>query len=239
MPGSPIRRGCGRPSRRRNRRACTASKPRDPPRRRPWRHSPRRRPLDCRTAARSLDRPAAVDPPVAGQRHRAAREDVLGSSGGRGSPNGGGQLVGNLAGGLDQWCGAERSRHAAPRARRPARRGDRARVAVPDASGAVARTARRRRALASTAMDRIRVSDSTRAILRRSADLDALTLVLTTAVSTERDDLVAVYLPGLDIAQRALAGDPGPGTGGPWRRITKCSTRWWPRRPGRGRARRS
>ena len=52
-------------------------------------------------------------------------------AGGRGSPNGGGQLVGNLAGGLDQWCGAERSRHAAPRARRPARRGDRARVAVP------------------------------------------------------------------------------------------------------------
>ena len=68
-------------------------------------------------------------------------------------------------------------------------------------------------ALASTAMDRVRVSDSTRAILRRSADLDALTLVLTTAVSTERDDLVAVYLPGLDIAQRALAGDRGPGTG--------------------------
>ena len=51
-------------------------------------------------------------------------------------------------------------------------------------------------ALASTAMDRVRVSDSTRAILRRSADLDALTLVLTTAVSSARDDLVAVYLPG-------------------------------------------
>ena len=94
-------------------------------------------------------------------------------------------------------------------------------------------------ALASTAMDRVRVSDSTRAILRRSADLDALTLALTTAVSTERDDLVAVYLPGLDIAQRALAGDRGPGRGGRWRRITKCSTRCWPRRPGRGRARRS
>ena len=62
-------------------------------------------------------------------------------------------------------------------------------------------------ALAATAMSTVRVSESASAVLRRSAELDALILVLTAEVTSSRDDLTAVYLPGLDIAQRALASD--------------------------------
>jgi len=48
--------------------------------------------------------------------------------------------------------------------------------------------------------------DHSAALLRRSAELDALTLVLAAEVRTGRDDLSAVYLPGLDIVQHALSG---------------------------------
>lgn len=49
------------------------------------------------------------------------------------------------------------------------------------------------------------VADPTVAgILRRSADIDAIQLTLTERVATPKSDLVAVYLPGLDIAQHAL-----------------------------------
>ncbi len=46
-------------------------------------------------------------------------------------------------------------------------------------------------------------------ILRRSAEIDASQLALADRVATPATDLVAVYLPGLDIAQHALlaAGD--------------------------------
>jgi hypothetical protein len=46
-----------------------------------------------------------------------------------------------------------------------------------------------------------------RAVLRRSAELDALQLELLQRVSTTATDLSVVYLPGLDIAQHALLGD--------------------------------
>jgi hypothetical protein len=45
-----------------------------------------------------------------------------------------------------------------------------------------------------------------RAVLQRSADLDAIQLTLMREVSTPPPDLAAVYLPGLDIAQHALLG---------------------------------
>jgi hypothetical protein len=43
-----------------------------------------------------------------------------------------------------------------------------------------------------------------RALVRRSAELDSMQLALASAVSTPTTDLVAVYLPGLDIVQHAL-----------------------------------
>jgi hypothetical protein len=46
-------------------------------------------------------------------------------------------------------------------------------------------------------------------ILRRSAELDAIQLALARDVSTPAPDLLAVYLPGLDIAQHALLGGQG------------------------------
>jgi len=46
----------------------------------------------------------------------------------------------------------------------------------------------------------------TRAILERSAELDAIQLELLREVSSPTPDLSAVYLPGLDIAQNALLG---------------------------------
>jgi type I phosphodiesterase/nucleotide pyrophosphatase len=48
------------------------------------------------------------------------------------------------------------------------------------------------------------------ALLHRSAELDAISLALASAVSSPATDLLVIYLPGLDIAQHALL-DPGPG----------------------------
>lgn len=45
-----------------------------------------------------------------------------------------------------------------------------------------------------------------RAVLQRSAQIDAIQLALARRVSTPPPDLVAIYLPGLDIAQHALLG---------------------------------
>ena len=48
--------------------------------------------------------------------------------------------------------------------------------------------------------------EATRAILQRSAELDAIQLGLLARVATAQTDLSVVYLPGLDIAQHALLG---------------------------------
>jgi hypothetical protein len=48
--------------------------------------------------------------------------------------------------------------------------------------------------------------DATRAVLRRSAELDAIQLALLSEVTTPGTDLSVVYLPGLDIAQYSLLG---------------------------------
>ena len=48
--------------------------------------------------------------------------------------------------------------------------------------------------------------DTTHALLRRSAELDAIQLGLLTEVAAPGTDLSVVYLPGLDIAQHALLG---------------------------------
>jgi hypothetical protein len=45
-----------------------------------------------------------------------------------------------------------------------------------------------------------------RAVLQRSAQIDALQIALARRVSTPPPDLMAIYLPGLDIAQHALLG---------------------------------
>ena len=45
-----------------------------------------------------------------------------------------------------------------------------------------------------------------RAVLQRSAEIDAIQLALARRVSTPPPDLLAIYLPGLDIAQHALLG---------------------------------
>lgn len=47
---------------------------------------------------------------------------------------------------------------------------------------------------------------TTRALLERSAQLDALQLLLVAEVASATTDLAVVYLPGLDIAQHALLG---------------------------------
>ena len=52
---------------------------------------------------------------------------------------------------------------------------------------------------------------SVRAVLQRSAELDAMQLALVREVSTPATDFAAVYLPGLDIAQHALLGSAEPG----------------------------
>jgi type I phosphodiesterase/nucleotide pyrophosphatase len=49
-------------------------------------------------------------------------------------------------------------------------------------------------------------SSDTRAVLTRSAELDAMQIELLREVSVPAPDLSAVYLPGLDIAQNALLG---------------------------------
>jgi len=48
--------------------------------------------------------------------------------------------------------------------------------------------------------------ESTRAVLRRSVELDAIQLALVSEVSAPETDLSVVYLPGLDIAQHSLLG---------------------------------
>ena len=62
--------------------------------------------------------------------------------------------------------------------------------------------ARAHAASASLAWD----ESDTRAVLERSAELDAIQLALLREVSTPVPDLSAVYLPGLDIAQNTLLG---------------------------------
>ncbi len=59
---------------------------------------------------------------------------------------------------------------------------------------------------ATSALDRP-ADDAARAILERSAELDAIQLALLAAVTTPGTDLSVVYLPGLDIAQHALLGE--------------------------------
>jgi hypothetical protein len=69
---------------------------------------------------------------------------------------------------------------------------------------------------AAAALSGVHEEPGVTAILRRSAELDALTLVLLGEVTTSRDDLRVVYLPGLDIAQHALAaGADRAGAAGP------------------------
>ena len=53
--------------------------------------------------------------------------------------------------------------------------------------------------------------DTTRALLRRSAELDAIQLGLLSEVAAPGTDLSVVYLPGLDIAQHALLGSDQTG----------------------------
>ena len=53
--------------------------------------------------------------------------------------------------------------------------------------------------------------ESTRAVLRRSVELDAIQLALVAEVSAADTDLSVVYLPGLDIVQHSLLGGDQPG----------------------------
>ena len=67
-------------------------------------------------------------------------------------------------------------------------------------------------ALATRALADARADGESAALLRRSAELDAMSLVLASEVSDASTDLTAVYLPGLDIVQHALLGS---GSGAP------------------------
>jgi hypothetical protein len=69
-----------------------------------------------------------------------------------------------------------------------------------------------RAASAATTLAPSSTDPSIAAALRRSAELDALQVLLLNAVGNDDADLVAVYLPGLDIAQHTLlgAGDSVP-----------------------------
>jgi Type I phosphodiesterase / nucleotide pyrophosphatase len=62
----------------------------------------------------------------------------------------------------------------------------------------------RAESLTNSALRDAHTKGDTAALLRRSAELDALQLVLTQEIATAEMDLVAVYLPGLDIVQHAL-----------------------------------
>ena len=62
----------------------------------------------------------------------------------------------------------------------------------------------RARSLAAAAFGSPPMTDEVRAVLLRSAELDAIQLVLAEEVAASAPDLLAVYLPGLDIAQHAL-----------------------------------
>jgi hypothetical protein len=50
--------------------------------------------------------------------------------------------------------------------------------------------------------------DEVRALLRRSAELDAVQVLLAREVTTEQTDLMCVYLPGLDLVQHGLLASP-------------------------------
>jgi hypothetical protein len=67
-------------------------------------------------------------------------------------------------------------------------------------------------AIAAQALAGAPIEGDTAALLRRSAELDAMTLVLAGEVSDAATDLSVVYLPGLDIAQHALLGGGSAGT---------------------------
>lgn len=59
------------------------------------------------------------------------------------------------------------------------------------------------------------IDQTLQAVLRRSAELDALQIVLLSAVSSNVTDLAVVYLPGLDIAQHTLLNQRADGEGAP------------------------
>jgi hypothetical protein len=59
----------------------------------------------------------------------------------------------------------------------------------------------------------------TRALLQRSAELDAIQLVLLASVTSADTDLSAVYLPGLDIVQHAILGLQNAQPGGEQERV--------------------
>jgi hypothetical protein len=61
-------------------------------------------------------------------------------------------------------------------------------------------------ALASDALSGVSADGEDIALVRRSAELDAMALLLTDDVSDGTTDVSATYLPGLDIAQHALLG---------------------------------
>jgi hypothetical protein len=73
-------------------------------------------------------------------------------------------------------------------------------------------------ALATRALAGATAADDVQALLRRSAEMDAMALVLTREVAGPAMDLTAVYLPGLDITQHALKERPAsprsPGAAG-------------------------
>jgi hypothetical protein len=64
----------------------------------------------------------------------------------------------------------------------------------------------RARSMAASALAASAGGSETMKVLQRSAELDALQLVLLSEVAPPSQDLSAVYLPGLDIAQHALLG---------------------------------
>jgi hypothetical protein len=64
----------------------------------------------------------------------------------------------------------------------------------------------RARSMAGSALAASAGDSETMKVLQRSAELDALQLVLLSEVAAPSQDLSAVYLPGLDIAQHALFG---------------------------------
>lgn len=57
-----------------------------------------------------------------------------------------------------------------------------------------------------TALVPVSADSETAAVLKRAAEVDALQVVMATRVQSTAVDLVALYLPGLDIAQHALLG---------------------------------
>ena len=94
------------------------------------------------------------------------------------------ELVGDLAGAAAPRRRPHRSRRAAAGTRRGARRGDRAGGGLPAAAGAVAGDPRAARARAADAFRAEAADPTVVAVLRRSAELDAMTLALAWRAST-------------------------------------------------------